>query len=216
MCTGIHPWNVGNPHAMIQQIINCQYKVPNTIGYNLRDLISKMIVHSPKQRISIAQALEHTFIRSSVGSRLEHAVIKSSGTNERVIRSKELTIAEISKISKTKSVITHSGIFSPFEKKEPEIHPPISIRTSNFDNVVQSRRFSQSNMESLHNQPHQFESPRVNVPPNLSVRTPTPKAFKLTLSSSKLSSTDNFRLPSAKPIQKQFRLSHKSLNNTNL
>ncbi|OHT04484.1 CAMK family protein kinase [Tritrichomonas foetus] len=65
MVTGEHPWNILNTNVMLQQILTATFEVPEYVSPDCTDLIRKMIVVEPDDRLTIEEIKNHPFIHKA-------------------------------------------------------------------------------------------------------------------------------------------------------
>ncbi|KAH0789490.1 CAMK family protein kinase [Histomonas meleagridis] len=115
MVTGNNPWNISNTSIMIHQILKGSYTIPRYVSEQCSNLIKMMLQVNPQNRFTMAQVLEHPWIR--LGDQSEYAAQEhppeSPGSSECCTEPIPLSI--ISQLSKKQSQVSHDGIFSPFE-----------------------------------------------------------------------------------------------------
>lgn len=66
MVTGQHPWNLNDSEMMENQIKTATYPMPMSLSVFVIDLISRLIVVNPLQRLDASQVLSHTWITSRI------------------------------------------------------------------------------------------------------------------------------------------------------
>ena len=70
MVTGTHPWNVHNINLMMKDIVSCNYKVPNDVSRECKDLIEKILVYEPTQRLPLDQILKHPWLKNAAKAKI--------------------------------------------------------------------------------------------------------------------------------------------------
>lgn len=117
MVTGNSPWNQNTPH-MIQQIQSADFYIPDEISEDCQDLIKRMMITTPNDRIKLDEVLSHPFLEKASSSNLKMpariAVPKGQPTLPRL---SGFTLKEISDIARNdaQSKDSSHGIVSPFE-----------------------------------------------------------------------------------------------------
>lgn len=59
---GYPPFKTGSPYITFQRIQKVQYYLPDTLSDNARDLIKKLLVLEPKERIGYGKSIEYIYI----------------------------------------------------------------------------------------------------------------------------------------------------------
>ncbi|KAH0795227.1 CAMK family protein kinase [Histomonas meleagridis] len=115
MVTGNNPWNISNTSIMIHQILKGSYTMPRYVSDQCASLIKMMLQVNPQNRYTMAQVLEHPWLR--VGDESAYASMEHppdiGGENNSCAQPIPLSI--ISQLSKKQSKVSHDGVFSPFE-----------------------------------------------------------------------------------------------------
>ena len=65
MVTGQLPWTAKHKGEIYEQIKKCDYKVPDYISQNCKDLIEKMMNIDPDQRPTCSEVLDHPWMKDS-------------------------------------------------------------------------------------------------------------------------------------------------------
>lgn len=60
--TGCAPFEAESQHDTYKRISSIDLKFPDHVSSNARDLISKLLVHEPEQRMRLEEVLEHAWI----------------------------------------------------------------------------------------------------------------------------------------------------------
>jgi serine/threonine protein kinase len=63
MVTGSFPWAVTNSTAMVRQILKGKYDIPKALSMECRSLINGMLQVNPGTRLTMAEVLEHPFLK---------------------------------------------------------------------------------------------------------------------------------------------------------
>jgi serine/threonine protein kinase len=61
-CVGNPPFEAENNSETYKRITKVDLKFPDFLSMEVRDLISKILIYDPKQRLSLEQILEHPWI----------------------------------------------------------------------------------------------------------------------------------------------------------
>ena len=139
MVVGNHPWNVHNINLMMKDIVSCNYKVPKEVSPECKDLIEKILVYEPTQRLSLEQILKHPWIKNAAKAK----VFQNTGRKHSLpplppVQPKKLQeIADAARASQGES---DRGIVAPlsFLSRSGSVTPvtPVRRSTSN-SNLVQ-------------------------------------------------------------------------------
>eukprot|EP00929_Paragymnodinium_shiwhaense_P024436 TRINITY_DN15032_c0_g1_i1.p1 TRINITY_DN15032_c0_g1~~TRINITY_DN15032_c0_g1_i1.p1 ORF type:complete len:443 (-),score=131.45 TRINITY_DN15032_c0_g1_i1:237-1565(-) len=62
LCTGISPFATSSQEATMKRILLVQYTTPDDVDKDAKDLISKLLVREPSERLDMGQVLQHTFV----------------------------------------------------------------------------------------------------------------------------------------------------------
>ena len=84
MVVGTHPWNVHNINLMMKDIVTCNYKVPKEVSPDCKDLIEKILVYEPTQRLSVEQILKHPWLKTQ--QRQRYSTTPAESTHYRHFR----------------------------------------------------------------------------------------------------------------------------------
>lgn len=117
MVTGNSPWNQNTPH-MIQQIQSADFYIPDDISTDCQDLIKRMMITTPNDRIKLDEVLSHPFFEKASESNLKmpakFVVPKGQPTLPRLCGFSLKEISEIARNDAQSKDESH-GIVSPFE-----------------------------------------------------------------------------------------------------
>ena len=117
MVTGNSPWNQNTPQ-MIHQIQSADFYIPEELSLDCQDLIKRMMVVSPNDRINLEEVLSHPFFEKASSSNLKMpaklVVPKGQPSLPRLSGFSLREIAEIAKNDAQCKDESH-GIVSPFE-----------------------------------------------------------------------------------------------------
>ena len=117
MVTGDNPWKYENMSQMINEIMTGNYKVPDYVSDDCRDLICGMMRVVPSVRITVADILEHPWLKLAEKANLKKGKL---GMSE-LPPLRGMSVEEFGEMSKDKSQQSSHGIYSPFEEvKEPD------------------------------------------------------------------------------------------------
>ena len=114
MVTGEHPWSVLNTSLMLRQIMKANYSVPSYVSQDCADLIHRLLMVKPLDRIPMDQLLQHPWLKYS-----EWALIRSPPNLDHALNTMRLqqpiTLEQISSSSSRSSHQSDHGIVSPFD-----------------------------------------------------------------------------------------------------
>jgi serine/threonine protein kinase len=119
MVTGSLPWTIANTSAMLRQILTANYAIPPHVSPKCRDLIQRMLVKDPSQRLSLERVLAHPWM--GCAQKCPHAF--AGGALPPRARSDSWTFAERAAETANGAPKVEGGIISPFRDglaSEPE------------------------------------------------------------------------------------------------
>jgi serine/threonine protein kinase len=59
------PFDDDNLHRLYHLIYNCKYIIPSNVDSSARDLIIRMLMRNPKERISVREILNHKWLQNN-------------------------------------------------------------------------------------------------------------------------------------------------------
>jgi serine/threonine protein kinase len=121
LVTGQVPWEGSNTSKMIRQILVADYKVPQSISPQVRELITGILNADPNRRMRIETLLGHPWLKN--GS-LNGISSLSSLSVLSVKKVAPMLMAEISDDSNHFSESSEDGVFSPFGHSDDEDQMP--------------------------------------------------------------------------------------------
>jgi serine/threonine protein kinase len=135
MVTGSVPWTVANTSAMLRQVLSANYTIPAHVSPKCRDLIQKMIVCDPAQRVSVERVLAHPWMACAQKCRYAFA----GGALPPRAAVESWSFADRAAEAAKNSSRVEGGIISPFQDSggsEPELEPEAGlVRLSKFASV---------------------------------------------------------------------------------
>lgn len=155
MVTGEHPWSVLNTSLMLRQIMKANYTIPPYVSPDCADLIRRLLVVKPLERIPMEKLLQHPWLKYS-----EWALIPSPPNLDHALNTMRLqqpiTLEQISSSSSRSSHQSDHGIVSPFDnsyqnemlEQEDDLISLASMRNASDPNVLGLAQFRTS-MEDL-------------------------------------------------------------------
>lgn len=124
MVTGDHPWNCSNTSQMLRQILSCSYTIPDFLSEQCRDLLSKMLLSNPNDRIRPDQILEHEWLEFASNAKIKMPPkprnIDSGNSTLPPLR--EFSMGDLHSMMVDSANASDSGIFSPFDNQESKEH----------------------------------------------------------------------------------------------
>lgn len=131
MVTGEHPWTVSNTSQMLRQIIQAKYTIPSFLTDECRDLISRLLVAKPTDRIEMKDIIAHPWLKFSewaLVARDKTKLLDLTLSQMRLLQ--PLTLNEaVSNSSSRSSKMSDHGIFSPFDDTFEDLdEEPISLQ----------------------------------------------------------------------------------------
>lgn len=70
LLVGTPPFDTHAVKSTLTRVVMANYKLPNHLSTEAKDLIDSLLQKNPKDRIKLAQILEHPFIKRSYVSKL--------------------------------------------------------------------------------------------------------------------------------------------------
>ena len=138
MVTGKPPWPINNMNQMLSDIVHCNYTIPKNISPECRDLIQKILVLDPNERLTAEQILKHPWMGEGRSSRAAKRLprkslllppLPHSGSNGKIVSD----IAQQLHSVTSPNLLEH-GIASPF-KKIQSATPPAPGLTGSHKNL---------------------------------------------------------------------------------
>lgn len=120
MVTGQLPWTKRNQAQLFSQIKRGDYIIPDYLSDECKDLISQMLTVDPSKRITIKEALDHPWVKSTV--------------DEIVIQQQNFSIVSLKKVD---GFFNDESIFADLNKEEKEnIEKQLSTLNLNIGKIV--------------------------------------------------------------------------------
>lgn len=140
MITGEHPWNVFNTSIMLKQIMAGEYRLPDYLSSEVKDLITSLMQLKPQDRIPISEVLKHPWI-----SFADWALVsppKDLDLAISLIVPQPLTLEQISSSSSQSGRLSDHGIVSPFVSNSSDTNntdEEDTISLKSFNSLSQGR-----------------------------------------------------------------------------
>ena len=93
MLSGTLPFNGKNNKAILKAVVDGNYEFKlskwSRVSYEAKDLISKMLIYDPDERISASEALEHEWFKMFENEELESISLKSAFVGLKKFKAKQ-------------------------------------------------------------------------------------------------------------------------------
>jgi serine/threonine protein kinase len=128
MVTGSVPWTIANTSMMLRQILMANYAIPSYVSPKCRDLIQRMLVKDPSQRISMERVLAHPWMSCAQKCRYAFA---GGGLPARPPSPSWSFAERVAEVAKNSPKV-EGGIISPFQdgvasEPEAELEPELAL-----------------------------------------------------------------------------------------
>lgn len=141
MVTGEHPWKTENTSAMLHQIVEAQYTFPDYLSDDCKDLIGRMLVLNPSERLNCEQILSHPWLELEDKSKFRNTLAAKQLFTRELPDAPTVSVKTIAEEAK-RGVSPKQKIISPFEEEEETSDkvaelPSLAIRSQSFMNLIQ-------------------------------------------------------------------------------
>ena len=150
MVTGMHPWPTNNISQMMNNIVNCNYALPRNVSKEFNDLIKKILVANPNQRLTTQEILKHPWFNVAKQSKVQNRLPKKNSSLPPLPPNTQATkkikdVARELHSSVTSPNLLHNGIFSPIQKITSATPPASPLTAPVFqkaNTIIQRKRSS--------------------------------------------------------------------------